>query len=105
MKFTPGDGYNTLDCWEVADRDVIGVANEYGDITAYVQRADGTRGHSFGGPVYDPPEFLNVCQRDTVFSIEPDWCTHEWDMTDAERRVAGALAARVGWLDVARVGV
>lgn len=84
--------------YEVADgAEVIGIANEAGDITAYVRRADGTRGHSYGGPVYDPPEFTNVCTRPDPFIGK--WnCSHELDMTAAERAVADALARRVGWM-------
>lgn len=103
MRFIPGDGVRFLDRYEVQDGALLlGIANERGDITAYVRRADGTRAHSFGGPVYDPPEFLNVCQR---CERERDWC---WpsrqcsprpdDMSDAERRTATALAHKVGWI-------
>lgn len=97
MKFIPGDGARCLDRYEAGDSSVIGIANECGDITAYVRRADGTRGHSFGGPVYGPPEFANACQ--VVQNEAPvDWCDHRFDMTAAERRIADGMARKVGWL-------
>jgi hypothetical protein len=93
------DGY--LERYEVADgTGVLGIANEHGDITAYVRRADGTTGHSYGGPVYNPPEFTNVCQRSDDDPWFGKWeCPHTTDMTPAERAVADQLARKVGWTD------
>jgi hypothetical protein len=90
-----------LERYEVADgAGVLGIANEQGDLVAYVERADGTRGQSYGGPVYDPPEFTNVCDRVPAHSWFPsrDWCTHLSDMTAAERATADVFARRVGWM-------
>jgi hypothetical protein len=89
-----------LERYEVADgAGVLGIANEGGDITAYVRRPDGTYGHCYGGPVYDPPEFANVCERPHDW---PWWsefvCDHRSDMTPAERAVADVLARHVGWM-------
>jgi hypothetical protein len=98
MKYTPAvDQY--LERYEVADgAGVLGIANEGGDITAFVRRADGTYGHCYGGPVYEPPEFTNVCARpDPLFHGR--WvCDHKTDMTAAERATADAFARKVGWM-------
>lgn len=99
MKYTPAQG-GDLERWEVADgTGVLGIANEGGDITAYVRRPDGTYGHCYGGPVYNPqPEFLNVCERESDYRCT-DWvCDHKTDMTPAERATADAFARKVGWM-------
>lgn len=94
-----------LERYEVADgAGLLGIANEAGDITAYVKRADGTAGHAYGGPVYDPPEFLNVCERckadGSCGGIGLPFCNDPSgvELTDAEKRVATALAHKVGWM-------
>jgi hypothetical protein len=104
MRYLPARG-SLLERYEVEDGVMLGIANEHGDITAYVERPDGTRGHAYGGPVYDPPEFANVCER-----VEQDraaghgWhrteciCPHDTDLTAAEKAVADALARKVGWM-------
>jgi hypothetical protein len=99
-RFIPAADSDHLDRYELADSaGTFGIANECGDITAYVERADGSRGHSFGGPVYDPIGFLNACQRCRITDEFGDiaWCDHHHDMTESERRVADGLARLVGW--------
>lgn len=101
MKYWPAWG-SYLERYEVADSTgVLGIANEAGDITAYVRRPDGTRGHCYGGPVYDPHrEFLNVCERHHDWPWWDDFvCDHKTDMTPAERAVADAFARKVGWME------
>lgn len=98
MKYVPAQG-GYLERYEAADgAGVLGIANEGGDITAFVQRADGSYGHCYGGPVYDPyPEFMNVCERPSDYRCD-DWiCSHTTDMTAAERAVADVFARKVGW--------
>lgn len=99
MKHFPAKG-SYLERYEVADGAVLGIANEHGDITAYVRRPDGTYGHCYGGPVYDPyPEFLNVCERPHDWPWWDDFvCDHASDMTPAERAVATVFARTVGWM-------
>lgn len=99
-RFIPAVDRHHLDRYEVADSaGTIGIANEHGDITAYVSRPDGSRAHSFGGPAYESPEFLNSCQqREITKRYGDDWCDHQFDMTEAERRVADGLARLVGWV-------
>jgi hypothetical protein len=98
VKYYPAEG-GRLERYEVADgAGVLGIANEGGDITAYIRRPDGTHGHSYGGPVYDPPEFTNVCERPDP-CCEGQWvCDHRTDMTPVERSLADAFARKVGWM-------
>ena len=103
MKFTPAFG-GYLDRYEVEDGGlVLGIANEGGDITAYVRRSDGTSGHSYGGPVYEPPQFMNVCDR-CQHEPRPMCCCgdgHAFDyslMTKAECATATVFARKVGWM-------
>lgn len=100
MRYWPAWG-GYLERYEVADSTgVLGIANELGDITAYVRRPDGTYGHCYGGPVYEPhPEFANVCERPSEFWWRDEWvCDHKTDMSPAERAVANAFARQVGWM-------
>lgn len=99
MRYVPADD-DHVEYYEVADGDLrLRIANEHGDITAWIRRVDGSIGNSYGGPVYDPPEFMNICERpDPLIPPDADWCPHMFDMTAAEQAVAGALARRVGWL-------
>lgn len=105
MRYFPATGHY-LERYEVGDDTVLGIANENGDITAYVRRPDGTRGHAFGGPVYEPPEFENCCERVEAdrangrdWPHTADWvCSHDTDLTTAEKSVADALARKVGWV-------
>jgi hypothetical protein len=93
-----------LECYEVVDEFTLTIWNEKGDVTAQVVRPDGTRGIAYGGPVYTPLEFLNVCERATNDPILggdgihcPFVCEHERDLNDAEKLVALELLHRVGW--------
>lgn len=110
MKFFPGDEANgRLDCYQVGDTDILNIVNENGDITAFVRRSDGTYGHAFGGPVYDPPEFMNTCSRrpcsvactcvdDCVTCATVRERVRPYWLTDGELAMATALARKVGWL-------
>lgn len=105
MRYYPANG-DWLERYEVDDGILLGLANEQGDVVAYVRRPDGTRGNAYGGPVYDPPEFANVCERieadrSTGLHWVPseEWtCSHASDLTPGERAVADALARKVGWM-------
>jgi hypothetical protein len=97
VRYIPAFG-SYLERYVVADgAGTLIIANENGDIAAHVDRSDGTWGTCYGGPVYEPPEFTNVCER--VWDWLPPFdCDHRLDMTPAERAVADVLARRVGWM-------
>jgi hypothetical protein len=97
MIFIPGDPEEgTLDTYKIEDSaGIVVIANEFGDIVGTIVRPDGVAVHAYGGPVYDPPAFLNVCER------EPDarqWCKHRQDASPAEKDVLTAFAEKVGWM-------
>jgi hypothetical protein len=97
MTFIPGDPeQGTLDRWVLDDSaGIVVIANEFGDIVGTIVRPDGVAVHAYGGPVYDPPAFLNVCERE---SEARPWCKHRQDMTSAEKDVCTAFAEKVGWM-------
>jgi hypothetical protein len=97
--FTPGRGHS-LPCYSMAleTGDTLFLYDELGDVTASLKRIDGTEGHAFGGPVYDPQVFMNACTRYEHENRGPvTWCHHQRDLTPGECEVAYAFAKRVGW--------
>lgn len=87
MKYVPAPDRDHLPSWQVEDGGFfLGLFNELGDVVATVHRPDGSRGHAYGGPVYEwGPEFRNCCIDDSH------------GLRTHELVIAEAFARKVGW--------